>query len=91
MSDDRPLEEQIRLVYRGKVAWVTIDRPEVGNALNPPCRDRLRDIFKAFNSNHHARAVVLTATGDKLFCPGADLTYSYQTDRADDLPERGDR
>ncbi len=88
MADDRPLEEQIRLEYRGKVAWVTIDRPEVGNALNPPCRDRLRDVFKAFNTNHRARAVVLTATGDKLFCPGADLTHSYQTDRADDLPER---
>ena len=88
MADNRPLEEQVRLEYRGKVAWVTIDRPEVGNALNPPCRDRLRDIFKEFNSNHRARAVVLTATGDKLFCPGADLTHSYQTDRADDLPER---
>ena len=88
MADDRPLEEQVRLEYRGKVAWVTIDRPEVGNALNPPSRDRLRDIFREFNSNHRARAVVLTATGDKLFCPGADLTHSYQTDRADDLPER---
>ncbi len=88
MADDRPLEEQIRLEYRRKVAWVTIDRPEVGNALSPPCRDRLRDIFKAFNTNHRARAVVLTAAGDKLFCPGADLSYNYQTDRADDIPER---
>lgn len=86
MADDRPLEEQIRLEYRGKVAWVTIDRPEVGNALSPPCRDRLRDLFKAFNTNHRARTVVLTAAGDKLFCAGADLTHDYQTDRAADIP-----
>ena len=88
MADDRPLEEQIRLEYRGKVAWVTIDRPQVGNALSPPCRDRIRDIFKAFNTNHRARAVVLTATGDKLFCAGADLSHSTQTDRATDTPEQ---
>ena len=88
MVDDRPLEEQIRLEYRGKVAWVTIDRPQVGNALSPPCRDRIRDVFKAFNTNHRARAVVLTATGDKLFCAGADLSHSSRTDRATDTPEQ---
>lgn len=88
MTDDRPLDEQIRLEYRGKVAWITIDRPEVGNALNPPCRDRLRDLFREFNTNHRARAVVLTAAGDKLFCPGADLTHVYKNDRAQDVPER---
>ena len=88
MADDRPIEEQIRLEYRNKVAWITIDRPEVGNALNPPCRDRLRDLFNEFNVNHRARAVVLTAAGDKLFCVGADLSHVYDDDRADDVPDR---
>lgn len=88
MADDRPLDEQIRLEYRDKVAWITIDRPSVGNALNPPCRDRLRDLLDGFNVNHRARAVVLTATGDKLFCPGADLSHVYESDRADDVPDR---
>ena len=88
MADDRPLEEQVRLEYRGRVAWVTIDRPQVGNALSPPCRDRIRDVFKAFNTDHRARAVVLTATGDKLFCAGADLSHSSRTGRAAGLPEQ---
>jgi 2-(1,2-epoxy-1,2-dihydrophenyl)acetyl-CoA isomerase len=87
-SEPRPIEEQIRLDYHDKVAVITIDRPEVGNALNPPCRDRIRDLFNEFNTNHHARAVVLTAAGDKLFCPGADLTHTYENDRAADIPER---
>jgi 2-(1,2-epoxy-1,2-dihydrophenyl)acetyl-CoA isomerase len=88
MADQRPIEEQIRLEYRGKIAWITIDRPEVGNALSPPCRDRLRDLFKEFNTSYRARAAVLTASGDKLFCPGADLSHNYEYDRADDVPER---
>jgi 2-(1,2-epoxy-1,2-dihydrophenyl)acetyl-CoA isomerase len=84
----RPIEEQVRLEYHGKVAVITIDRPEVGNALNPPCRDRIRDLFNEFNVNHRARAVVLTATGEKLFCPGADLSHVYENDRAEDIPDR---
>jgi len=88
MADERSNEEQIRLEYRDDVAWITIDRPEVGNALSPPCRDRLRDIFNGFNTSRRARAAVLTATGDKLFCPGADLSHTHQIDRADHLPER---
>ena len=84
----RPIEEQIRLEYHDQVAVITIDRPEVGNALDPPCRDRIRDLFNEFNTSHRARAVVFTAAGDKLFCPGADLTHTYEADRADDIPDR---
>jgi 2-(1,2-epoxy-1,2-dihydrophenyl)acetyl-CoA isomerase len=87
-QEQRPIEEQIRLDYHDKVAVITIDRPEVGNALNPPCRNRIRDLFNEFNTNHRARAVVLTASGDKLFCPGADLSHKYENDRAEDIPER---
>ncbi len=88
MTDDRPIEDQIRLEFRGKIAWITIDRPQAGNALDPPCRDRLRDIFNRLNTSHEARVAVLTAAGDKLFCPGADLTHVHQQVRAADIPDR---
>ena len=84
----RSIDDEIRLEYHGKVAVITIDRPHVGNALNPPCRDRIRDLFNEFNVNHRARAVILTASGEKLFCPGADLSHVYENDRADDIPAR---
>lgn len=87
-DDDRPLEQQVRLDYHGKVAWLTIDRPDVGNALSPMCRDRIRDIFREFNVSHQARAVVLTASGGQFFCAGADLSQSHETDRASDVPAR---
>ena len=89
MADERPLDEQVRLEYRGAVAWITIDRPEAGNALNPPSRDRIRDILNGLNTSHRARCAVITGTGDRFFCTGADLRHSYDDpDRSTDVPDR---
>lgn len=85
---ERPLDEQIRFEIVDQVAWITIDRPEVGNALTPPCRDRIRDLLNSTNATHRARAIVLTASGSKLFCPGADLSYRYPRDVPDGTPDR---
>ncbi len=89
VADERPPEEQVRLEYRGATAWITIDRPEAGNALNPPCRDRVRDILKGLNTSHRARAAVITGAGDRFFCTGADLRHSYgDPERSPEVPER---
>ena len=88
MSDGRPLDEQIRFEMRGDAAWIVIDRPEVGNALDPPCRDRIRDLLDGLNVSKQARCVVLTATGDRLFCAGADLSHGYERPRPDDVPQQ---
>ena len=89
MTDVRPIDEQVRLEYRDRVAWITIDRPDAGNALNPPCRDRVRDILTGLNTSHRARCAVITASGDRFFCTGADLRHAYgPADRSDDVPER---
>ena len=89
MADERPIEEQVHLDYRDQVAWITIDRPDAANALNPPCRDRVRDILNGLNTSHRARAAVLTGAGDRFFCTGADLRHAYSDpDRSADVPER---
>ena len=89
VSDERSVEEQVLLEYRNSVAWITINRPDAGNSLNPPSRDRIRDILNSLNTSHKARCAVITATGDKFFCTGADLSHRYgDPDRADDVPER---
>lgn len=87
-STDRPLDEQVRLEIVDQVAWITIDRPEKGNALSPPCRDRIRDLINELNGSYAARAIVLTAAGDKLFCPGADLSHRVPSERPEGVPER---
>ena len=89
VSDERSLDEQVRLDYRDSVAWITIDRPEAGNALTPMCRDRVRDILDGLNTSHRARAAVITGAGDRFFCTGADLRHSYANeDRSPEVPER---
>ena len=88
MADERPIEEQIRFELKGSVAWITIDRPHVGNALNPPGRNRIRDLINDLNVSKQARCIVLTASGEKLFCPGADLSHVYEKDRPEGVPQQ---
>lgn len=57
----------------GAVATVRIDRPEVLNALNRPTLEQIRDSFRRASADHAVGVVVLTGTGDRAFCTGADL------------------
>ncbi|NDH97841.1 MAG: enoyl-CoA hydratase/isomerase family protein, partial [Actinobacteria bacterium] len=88
MADERPIEDQIRFELKGSVAWITIDRPQVGNALNPPGRNRIRDLINDLNVSKQARCIVITATGEKLFCPGADLSHVYEKNRPEGVPDQ---
>ena len=56
-----------------EVATVRIDRPEVLNALNRPTLEALRDSFRRASADHAVGVVVLTGTGERAFCTGADL------------------
>jgi enoyl-CoA hydratase/carnithine racemase len=55
------------------VATVRIDRPDVLNALNRPTLEGLRDSFRRASADHAVGVVVLTGTGERAFCTGADL------------------
>ena len=57
----------------GRVATVRIDRPEVLNALDRATLDGIADGFGRASADHHVGVVVLTGTGDRAFCTGADL------------------
>lgn len=55
------------------VATVTIDRPEVMNAVDLPTEAELIRIWEDIERRDDVRVVVLTGTGEKSFCAGADL------------------
>ncbi|WP_198088000.1 enoyl-CoA hydratase-related protein [Variovorax sp. E3] len=55
------------------VATVTIDRPEVLNAVDLPTEAELQRIWLEIESRDDIRAVVLTGAGERAFCSGADL------------------
>lgn len=58
------------------VLWLTIDRPEVRNALDWVTREELVAQLELASADLAVRCVVLTAVGDKAFCTGADLNVS---------------
>lgn len=67
MSDD-PIKTNVR----GAVLEVTMDRPKA-NAIDAATSRIMGDIFADFRDNPELRAAILTAAGEKFFCPGWDL------------------
>jgi enoyl-CoA hydratase len=55
------------------VAYVTVNRPKVLNALNTPTWKDLRTAFEAARDDVGVRGVILTGAGDKAFIAGADI------------------
>ncbi len=87
MSYEEDLSEKVQFEIVDQVAWITINNPDKGNAMSPGMRDRMTGLFESLNGQFDARAVVLTATGQKLFCPGADISVGREyAQRPDDAP-----
>lgn len=61
----------LKIDDRGRVRWLTLDRPERKNAVPPAGWDRLREAFLDFQDSPQRALVVTGAGGD--FCAGADL------------------
>ena len=64
----------VKTEQRGEVLWLVLDRPEVGNALDPSLIDGVKTALAKAASDDAVRAVVLTGAG-KHFSAGADLNY----------------
>jgi enoyl-CoA hydratase len=58
---------------RGAIAYVTVNRPKVLNALNTPTWKDLRTAFEDARDDEAVRGVILTGAGDKAFIAGADI------------------
>jgi enoyl-CoA hydratase len=57
----------------GFVETLTLNRPEVRNALNPPLIAAMAAALREVEHDDGVRAVVLTGRGDRAFCAGMDL------------------
>lgn len=65
--------ENILLERRGRVALITINRPDKLNALNIKTREEMADALDELRSDQEVRVVVMTGAGDKSFVAGADI------------------
>lgn len=55
------------------VATITLNRPEVRNAMNTPLREAMFERFSALAGDDDVRVIIVTGAGDKAFSAGADI------------------
>ena len=71
--------ENVLYEKKGAIAYVTLNRPKVLNALNTPTWTDLRTAFEAARDDPAVRGVILTGAGEKAFIAGADISELAQT------------
>ncbi len=57
----------------GHIAVITLNRPEVLNAIDPEMMVRLADAWIEYERDDELRVAIVTGAGDRSFCAGADL------------------
>jgi len=70
--------ENILMEVKDQVAWITVNRPQVLNALNHKTMDELGEAFDRAGGDDGVRALILTGAGEKSFVAGADINELAQ-------------
>src|SRR5215510_8638891 len=65
--------ENILLQKKDSIAYVTVNRPKVLNALNMATMEELRSAFHGIKNDKDIRVVIFTGSGEKAFIAGADI------------------
>jgi enoyl-CoA hydratase/carnithine racemase len=68
------------ITYRvaDRIAYVTINRPEVMNALHAEANAEMRDAFERFRSDDEAWVAIVTGAGERAFSAGNDLRVTAE-------------
>ena len=80
---------RVRYEKRGHVAHVTMNRPEVLNAMDRAMHAELAEIWDDVEADDDVRAVVLTGAGDRAFSVGQDLKERARLNEATTFGSRG--
>ncbi len=76
------MSEPIKTKIDGHVLEVTLDRPKA-NAVDLKTSKIMGDVFANFRDDPNLRVAILTASGEKFFCPGWDLKAAADGDAVD--------
>lgn len=74
--------DPIKTRQTGHILQVTLDRPKA-NAIDLATSRIMGDVFAEFRDNPDLRVAILTAAGEKFFCPGWDLKAASEGDAVD--------
>jgi 2-(1,2-epoxy-1,2-dihydrophenyl)acetyl-CoA isomerase len=82
-------DDLTRTIENG-ICTITLNRPDAGNAMTQFMRDQIADWVIDASGDLFVRVVVITATGEKGFCTGADLRGGRKEPRPkpDDAPDQ---
>lgn len=79
MNDSMSTFKHCRLDRDGAVLTITIDRPEVLNALHEEAHIELNRAFDLYAAEPELRVAIITGTGERAFCVGTDLKALART------------
>lgn len=68
----------------GSVGLITLNRPQVLNALNHAMFLALNHHLKKWDESDHIKAVIIQAVAGRAFCAGGDIRYAYERGRLND-------
>ncbi len=83
------MPEFCRVERDDRVTIVTIERPEVMNALHPPANHELEKVFDEFCADPEQWVAIITGAGDRAFSAGNDLKYQAGSGGRVSVPEKG--
>jgi enoyl-CoA hydratase len=72
-AEESPVEGHIVLTVEGGVATLTLDRAAKLNAMSPEMVDELARLLAEIDGDRDIRAVIVTGSGARAFCVGADI------------------
>jgi enoyl-CoA hydratase/carnithine racemase len=67
------MSDELIIERHGPVAWLTVNRPEVRNALSLEVSHRIARTLRDLSQDRTVRVFVLTGAGDRVFVSGADV------------------
>src|SRR5271163_4778756 len=70
--------ETLAYEERNAVAWVTLNRPDVLNAVNTTMQRELKEVWAALRNSDTVRCVVLTGAGERAFTTGRDRSEALE-------------
>ena len=76
--------DTIEVTKADGVAWVTLNRPDVRNAINQKMQDELHDVWREFRYDDDVRCVVLAGAG-AAFCTGIDRAEAISDDNNESM------
>jgi trans-feruloyl-CoA hydratase/vanillin synthase len=71
----------VAVSYEGGIAWVTLNRPEKRNAMNPALNARMVEVLDEVEASDEAKVMVLTGAGE-AFSAGMDLKEYFRESEA---------